>query len=276
MKIKINVLFTLYLIAFLTIPTRVWSQKKAELIKTKWAENQMLIDGMLSDWTDSLDLYSSETKLYYSISNDNENIYIAIKNTSAENLSKILARGISFTANYERSKKSSPTITFPILDRTPGKKQVEVEEPEPKEIQRRIISKIKEIKVEGFKEIVDGGISLYNTYGIKAAMSFNDNNYMIQEIAIPLRLIGVEPESTDLITYRIRINGFQGSAVVQQRDMNYYDDMYGGAYGGRYGRYGRNYNGMYGAMPRRNFSNTSISTSTEFFIKSELAKNDKK
>lgn len=276
MKMKINLLFICYMITFLAVPTKVWAQKKAEVIKTKWAESPMLIDGILSDWTDSLDLYSSETKLYYSIANDQENIYIAVKNTSAENLSKILARGISFTANYERNKKNPPTITFPILDRTPGKKQIETEEPDPKEIQRRIISKIKEIRVEGFDELVDGGISLYNTYGIKAAMSFDENNDMIQELAIPLSLLGIKFESIDLITYRIRVNGFQGTAMVQQRDRNYYDDMYGGAYGGRNGRYGRNYNGMYGAMPRQNFITTKISTTTEFFIKSELAKKDNK
>lgn len=271
MKIKFNVFFILYIIAFSTIPTCAWSQKKAEVVKTIWAEKPILIDGFISDWKDSIQLYNEETKLYYSISNDQENIYFALKNTSEENLSKILARGISLSLNFENNKTKAPTVTFPILDRTPGKKQAETEELDPKEIQKRIISKIKEIKVDGFKELVDGGISLYNTYGIKAAMAFDENNDMIQEIAIPIRLIGIELGSTQLITYRIKINGFEGSSSIQQRDMNYYDDMYGGAYGGRYGRYGRNYNGMYGGMTRRNYPNTKISTSKEFFIKSVLA-----
>lgn len=270
MKIKINISFIIYVFAFLVSPMLGWSQKKAEVIKNIWAEKAILIDGSISDWKDSLELYNPETKLYYAISNDHENIYLALRNSSQENLTKILARGISFTVNYENNKKAAPTVIFPVLDRTPGKKQADSEQPEPEEIQRRIISRIKEIKVEGFKELVDGGISLYNTYGIRAAMAF-ENNEMIQEIAIPLRLIGIEPNHKDLITYRIRINGFEGSTTIQQRDMSYYDDMYGGAYGGRYGRYGRNYNGMYGGMPRRNYPSTKISTSTEFFVKSTLA-----
>lgn len=272
MKIKIYLFFILCMFAFLASPMFGLAQKKTEVIQNTWAKKPIVIDGLISDWNDSLELYNPETKLYYAISNDDENIYLALRNSSQENLTKILARGLSFTVNYENNKKVAPTVTFPILDRTPGKKQVDSEEPEPEEIQRRIISRIKEIKVEGFRELVDGGISLYNTYGIKAAMAFKDNE-MIQEIAIPLRLIGIEPNHTDLITYRIRINGFEGSSTVQQRDMNYYDDMYGGAYGGRYGRYGRNYNGMYGAMPRRNYSSIKISTSTEFFVKSALATN---
>jgi hypothetical protein len=272
MIMKINSFFILYIIAFLASPVQAWSQKKAEMIATRWAEKPVLVDGLINDWKDSLDLYNEETKLYYSLSNDNENIYLALKNSSQEGLTRILARGISFSANFESNKKTPPTVTFPILDRTPGKKQNDAERPEPKEIQRRIISKIKEIKVEGFKEIVDGGISLYNTYGIKAATAFDENNNMIQEIAIPLRLLGIEPGSTDLITYRIRIDGFQGPAATQQRDRNDYEDMYGGSYGRRYnGRYGRNYNGMYGGMPRSNYSYTKTNATPEFFIKSALA-----
>ena len=272
MKIKFNLLFILIIIAVFVIPSKAWSQKKAEIIKTRWAEKPIEVNGMLSDWKDSLDLYNADTKLFYSIANDHENIYFALKNSTEDNLTKILARGISFTVNFENTKKVAPTVTFPVLDRTPGKKQVETEQPEAKEIQRRIISKIKEIKVEGFKELVDGGISLYNTYGIKAVLSFDEKNDMIQEIAIPLRLLGIESGSTELITYRIRINGFQGSASIQQRDMNDYDDLYGGTYGDRFNRRsGRNYNGMYGGMPRRNYLSTNTTNSTEFFIKSALA-----
>jgi lipoprotein-anchoring transpeptidase ErfK/SrfK len=272
MKIKFNLLFILIIIAVFVIPSKAWSQKKAEIIKTRWAEKSIEVNGILSDWKDSLDLYNADTKLFYSIANDHENIYLAVKNSSEDNLTKILARGISFTVNFENTKKVAPTVTFPVLDRTPGKKQVETEQPEAKEIQRRIISKIKEIKVEGFKELVDGGISLYNTYGIKAVLSLDEKNDMIQEIAIPLRLLGIESGSTELITYRIRINGFQGSASIQQRDMNDYDDLYGGTYGDRFNRRsGRNYNGMYGGMPRRNYLSTNTTNSTEFFIKSALA-----
>ncbi len=257
------------MLLFSSIPAH--SQKKAELITSIWADKPILIDGMLNDWNDSLGLYNDATKLYYNIANDDENIYLAIKNGAPESLTRILARGISFSANIE-NKKIPAMITFPLLDRTPGKKLNETEPPEPEEIQRRILERIKQIRVDGFKEIIDGGISLYNTYGIKAAAAFDSKNNLIQEIAIPLRLLGIEPGRTEPITYGIRINGFQGPAAVQQRDMNAFDDMYGGRYGGRYnGRYGRNYDGMYGGMPSRNYPPARISTSTEFFIKSTLA-----
>jgi hypothetical protein len=201
------------------------------------------------------------------LANDDENIYLAIKNGAPESLTRILARGISFTANIE-NKKIPAMITFPLLDRTPGKKRNETEQPEPEEIQKRIIERIKEIRVDGFKEIIDGGISLNNSYGIKAAAAFDSKDNLIQEIAIPIRLLGILPGRTEPVTYGIRINGFVGPAAVQRRDMTNFDDMYGGRYGGRFGR---NFDGMYGGMPNRNYPPVRISTSTEFFIKSHLA-----
>ncbi len=273
MMIKIKTFSILFLSVFLISSFPAWSQKKAELIATKWAGHPIIVDGLLNDWDDSLSLYNDAAKLYYNIANDDENIYLAIKNGSKESLTRILARGISFSANIESNKKTPAMVTFPVLDRTPGKKRNETEQPEPEEIQKRILEKIKEIRVDGFKEIIDGGISLYNTYGIKAAAAFDSKNNLVQEIAIPLRLLGIETGRTEPVTYSIRINGFQGPAAAQQRDMNEFDDMYGGRYGGRYnGRYGRNYGGMYGGMPSRNYPAARISTSTEFFIKSVLAK----
>ena len=273
MKTKIKYLLVLSLSVFIFSSQPARSQKKAELITSLWAGKPILIDGKLNDWNDNLSLYNDAAKLYYNIANDDENIYLAIKNGSPESLTRILARGISFSANIE-NKKIPAMVTFPLLDRTPGKKLNETEPPEPEEIQRRILERIKQIRVDGFKEIIDGGISLYNTYGIKAAAAFDSKNNLIQEIAIPIRLLGIEPGRTEPITYGIRINGFQGPPAAQQRDMNAFDDMYGGGFGGRYnGRYGRNYGGMYGGMPSRNYPPARISTSTEFFIKSQLAVN---
>ena len=117
-KIKNFLVLSLSIFLFSSLPAR--SQKKAELITSLWADKPILIDGKLNDWNDSLSLYNDATKLYYNLSNDDENIYLAIKNGAPESLTRILARGISFSANIE-NKKIPTMITFPLLDRTPGK-----------------------------------------------------------------------------------------------------------------------------------------------------------
>ena len=103
MKTKFLSFFALsFSLLFSYLP--VYSQKKAELIKSLWVDKPILIDGHLNDWKDSLSLFNEATKLYYNLANDDENIYLAIKNSAPESLTRILARGISFTANIENKK----------------------------------------------------------------------------------------------------------------------------------------------------------------------------
>lgn len=256
MMIKTKIIVLLFLSALLVNAFPAWSQKKAELITTKWAGKPVQVDGSLKDWNDSLTLYNDATKLYYGIANDENNLYLAIRNTSKENLSKILAAGISFSANIESNRKNPLKVTFPVLDRTAGRKRTANQEIDIKEMQKQALSRIKEIKVEGFKGIIDGGISLYNTYGIKAATAFDANNNLIQEIAIPLSLLNLKAGSSDLVIYNIKINGLRDPAgEISQRQGNQRSDR-GGIYGGQY--------------PRSTPVNKALS-STEFYIKSKLA-----
>ena len=235
------------------------AQKKAELINTKWAKTAVQADGSLNDWQDSLSLFNDATKLYYSLANDNNNIYLALRSSSREDLTKILAGGISFSANIESKKKDPPTVIFPVLDRTPGKNRNIKEQPEEQEMQKQVLARIKDIKVTGFKEIIDGGISLQNMYGIRASAAFDKNNNLVQEIIIPLSLLNLSIAKNELVTYNIKVNGLQGFSgrMGQQRQGNPRQSMGGGMYGNQF--------------PSRNSPMSKLLTPTEFYIKSRLA-----
>jgi len=235
-----------------------FSQKKAEMINTKWANNPVVADGFLSDWPDSLSLFNEATNLYYSLANDDKNVYLALRSASKQDLTKILAGGISFSANIEGKKKDPPTVIFPVLDRTPGKNRNTKEQPEVDERQKQILSRIKDIKVTGFKEIIDGGISLQNTYGIRAAASFDKDNNLIQEIIIPLSLLNLSTANAGEVTYSIKVNGLQvPSSGMNQRQTTQRQQPMGGMYGNQF--------------PPRNSAVNKLLTSTEFYIKSRLA-----
>ena len=235
-----------------------FSQKKADLITTRWAFNPVAADGVLNDWPDSLTMFNKETNLYYGLANDDKNVYLAIRSASKQDLTKILAGGISFSANIEGKKKDAPTVIFPVLDRTPGKSRNTREELEVEERQEQILSRIKDIKVAGFKEIIDGGISLQNTYGIRAAASFDKNNNLVQEIIIPLSLLNLSTPNGGEVTYSIRVNGLQGgpSVTANQRQTGQRQPM-GGMNGSQF--------------PTRNSPMSKLLSSTEFYIKSRLA-----
>lgn len=217
----------------------------------------MIADGSLSDWPDSLTLFNEATNLYYSLANDDKNVYLALRSASKQDLTKILAGGISFSANIEGKKKDPATVIFPVLDRTPGKSRNTKDQPDVEEMQKQILSRIRDIKVAGFKEIIDGGISLQNTYGIRAAASFDKNNNLIQEIIIPLSLLNLSTANASEVTYSIKVNGLQGPAAGMNQRQTAQRQPMGGMYGGQF--------------PPRNTAMNKLLTSTEFYIKSRLA-----
>lgn len=250
-----NILLAIALVLLFNLPS--FSQKKADLINTRWAFNPVVADGELKDWPDSLTMFNEETNLYYGLANDDKNVYLAIRSASNQDLTKILAGGISFSANIEGKKKNAPTVIFPVLDRTPGKSRNNSEQADAEERQRQILSRIKDIRVAGFKEIIDGAISMQNTYGIRAAASFDKNNNLVQEIIIPLSLLNLSAGNSGEVTYSIRVNGLQAPPVAANQRQTSQRQPMGGMYGNQF--------------PPRNSSISKLLTSSQFFIRSRLA-----
>lgn len=231
-----------------------FSQRKGETLASRWALAPVVADGQLNEWPDTLSRYNDNSKIYYDIANDDKNLYLAIRSGSREALSKILMAGITISANLESNKKDPPRVVFPILDRTPGKPGARREQPSVEEMQKETIARIKDIRVFGFNDIVDGPVSLQNTYGIRAAAAFHSQSSLVQEITIPLSQLNIDPKA-DPVTYSIRINGLEipssQRAIDPRRSMGY----------------GYGYPGQYYPVPQVN----RALAPTEFSFKIKLA-----
>jgi hypothetical protein len=246
-----------------------FSQKKGENSVNSWPGNAIKVDGKINDWNDSLASYNADTKFYYAISNNDENIYLAIKSINSADISRIFAGGISFLINTEGKKKPGYTITFPVIERknvrNPKSKnsRSSTDSPDIKEIRKQMLAQIKEIKVEGFKTIIDGGISLYNNYGIQAAVAFDDNDHLVYEVAVPLSLLDLSAESPVLLAYNIKINGL----VRPQMPGGVRPD-------GRSSMQTRSGNNAFGSSSGRpdGIETSKLFSSTDFWIRSQLAK----
>src|SRR4051812_6120351 len=57
------------------------------------------IDGRLNEWKDSLQAYNKATQVYYTVSNDDENLYLAVKADEPRVITKIIDVGITFMIN---------------------------------------------------------------------------------------------------------------------------------------------------------------------------------
>lgn len=233
------------------------SIKGDDMIINQWANSPLKIDGDLGDWGDSLRYYHENTRFSFNIVNNQDVMYVAIKSQDKQNLNRILARGISFSVNTDAKKKEGPTVIFPVVDRRQPVKSTKPQQETKEKRQSDILSGISRINVTGFREILDGSISMTNSYGISAAAGFDNQDNMVLEIAIPLALLEITPEQK-VIACSIEINGIKSARTTYDPNR----DFRRGMYGNRSMDYG------YDRRPAVNKQNLA----TGFWIKSTLAK----
>jgi hypothetical protein len=249
-------ILTITTLLALTCAAAIAQDKKLKDVQeaSLWAPTGVKADGKLVEWNDSFQAYNKATKLYYTISNDEKNIYLAIKSTDAMNNNKIVAGAITIAINTEGKKKTENTykITYPVIapitmTRVAGGGPVgggpaggggaisvmRVGGPggggagggmgammgmgapgDPIDsatlaIRKKALLTYKEIKVSGFKDIPDSLISLYNEHGVKTMANYDDKGNFLYEVAIPLKLMGLTPASTNELAYNVKLNGLQ-------------------------------------------------------------------
>jgi hypothetical protein len=174
------------------------------------------IDGSLADWKDSLRAYNKSTKVYYLLGNDDKYLYLAVRASDATTKAKIAAGGITLLINTAGKKKEQDafSLTYPVINRTAGRGGRRgggggASALTDSASKQQLISAAKEIKIIGFKDVDDTLISIYNEYSIKAAIGFDLNSNYCYELAVPLKLLGLNADDAKEIAYNIKLNGLQ-------------------------------------------------------------------
>lgn len=212
-------------LVFMSVYTTLMAQKVQSVQEGSiWAPATVKIDGKLTEWGATLSAYNKNVKLWYTIANDEKNIYLAIKSTDLDNNNKILAGGISFTLNTDDKKKSKNAfiITFPIINRSGvrtgrggggGRRGGGFGKDDTQDTaaiaaqQKQTLATSKEISAIGFAAITDTLISIYNEYSIKAVASVDNKGVLVYELAIPIKLLNIAAGSQKELAYNIKLNG---------------------------------------------------------------------
>lgn len=71
---------------------------------------------------------------------------------------------------------------------------------------KRTVDAAKEIKVFGFKDVTDSLVSIYNEYGLKAAIGYDAQGNYTYELAVPLKLLNLTADGK-AIAYNVKVNG---------------------------------------------------------------------
>jgi len=179
------------------------------------------IDGILREWGDKFEAYNSNTQIYYTISNDVNDLYLTLMVTDFTTIKKILAGGITLTLNPQNKKKDSTntsSVSFPYY--SPGQQPLSIStqlatKSNLSKLQldsfataynRQIPTNFKLIGLQGMGNIKDAFVSIYNEDGIRAAAIFNKDMNYTYELAIPLSLLGNET-GISKFNYNLQLNG---------------------------------------------------------------------
>jgi hypothetical protein len=195
-------------------------------------------------------------------------------------------------------KKETFSITFPLAD--PGSplefpkpqndNNGEITKEDRDELMRERVTKLRNIKVEGFKDIEGDMITTSNTYGIKAAIDYDEKGNLVYELAIPLQFFHADEKemAKNEWAFNFKINGVQkpaGAGATANSDHQGGGGMSGmggggrggrgggggmGGGGGRGGRGGRG--GGMGGGSTDGTSHSEMSKSSDFWEKFYLAK----
>jgi hypothetical protein len=179
------------------------------------------IDGKAMEWGIQFQAYNKATDIAYTLSNDDERLYLIVQAKYQDVIDKILRGGITLTLNHSLNKKEDEhvAITYPVFNGSGqsdvtnmlAKKENEKRDANNSDVSIDDMNKVldawsKSIKVSGIKSVTDKDISVYNQEGIKAMSQFDKQLAYTYELAVPLKYLTLPNNGTDGFTYNIKIN----------------------------------------------------------------------
>nr|WP_294792428.1 hypothetical protein [uncultured Mucilaginibacter sp.] len=173
------------------------------------------IDGKITEFK-QFQAYNSATEIFYTLANNSNGFYLAIKAERPLIIQKILSNGITVSAQNNKRDFGKVSITYPIVNYNQARALVaEVNKTTPPVadsilniFNRRIINAAKIIGVSGLSHIQDSVISVYNEYDINACMRFDDKKCLVYELLLPIKyLMNGANGSANKLIYTITLNG---------------------------------------------------------------------
>lgn len=186
-------------------------------INLKPAPANVAVDGSLTEWGDSLSYYNSETQFNYTLANDKDNLYLALKTNDPVEQARILSWGITLSVDTKGRKKSTYSVIFPVQEQDNPAFTNSTASAQDKRLQISL-TKFKKLKADGFKDVEYDLITLENTYGFRAAINYDAHGFMVYEEKIPLSLFHADDLKKTEWAFDIKINSPQLAAKPDTDD----------------------------------------------------------
>jgi hypothetical protein len=229
---KLNNAFSIILIAIIPFAANAQKQPNVQQSSLR-TPGDIKIDGKATEWNDQFQAYNHATNLFYTITNDDDDLYLIIQATKPRIIEKILAVGVTLIINKNGETsykaKENTIVTFPVLSardaqhilsasgvktfnatiQTSGRTDAaddKIKQPDSLVTlaNKLFVANSNTIKIKGMTGVPDT-ISIYNEYKIKAAAAFDNNGTYTYELAIPLKLLALSLNNMDKFSYGIQL-----------------------------------------------------------------------
>ncbi len=180
------------------------------------------VDGKATEWKTGFQAYNHATEIFYTLSNDDEYLYLSLQIANPDVINKIMGGGIVFgiQKSGKKTDKGAVSITYPVIsgrdhtffrlgkknDLVPG---LHAADSAMLEHNTQLGKIAKWIGVSGVPG-VDSLTSVYNEEGIKAVGLFDNKEVYTCEMAIALKHLGLSAKNADKFTYHISMNAGSG------------------------------------------------------------------
>lgn len=203
---------------FSAIAQKLPSKQEASV----YAPADIKIDGKATEWNNTFQAYNHAVETWYTISNDENNLYLVFRSNETEVTQKIITGGITFTVSpIDKKSETNPvSITYPVVPWMSAqvdyllKPSGPVKDADVKFLNKKINDQLKEIKVTGVKTIPDGAVSVYNDQGIKGAHLLDNQKNYICEMTFPLALIKHLIDDKGTFAYRVQVTGIDVKTTI--------------------------------------------------------------
>jgi len=180
------------------------------------------IDGNINEWPTSRFETDKETQIVYSVDQDADNIYLALKIPSQKMQMKILLMGMNVYLDKKGKKREGTGVEFPVRkidaisgggNRNGSGQNGSVEAGNTKVDREKMASTLLFLKTFGFDDQDDKTQLVTQPNGINIAADWDDSNVLYIEYQIPAAFLGKPKDLNGKpLSVGWKINGFTANA----------------------------------------------------------------
>ena len=167
------------------------SQQSDMVQSVPYQKDSLVANGDDGDWPKPLPFFDEKTGLSYTISNDNENLYILATSKNETTIQRVLRGGLTVLINNHGVKEEAGAagIVFPTGNRVQKGDKILNDRPEMQQNKHVALDAVQDYSLFGFHDIKTPENFDYgkkNAEGIELGIGLNIANELVYEAMIPL------------------------------------------------------------------------------------------